>query len=121
MNKLILAVILMTGIGGAFAESPASTTNNIEQASTGAVTFDDNSLNRLNDSVDVLKFRKILHGSELYAMLMSLSVSAPGTTEALEYVALLHEAKEINKNLDRILLAIQKNNELMSHNTTFQG
>ncbi len=121
MKPLILAVILLTGIGGAFAESPASTTNNIEQASTGGITFDDNSLNRLNDSFDVLKFRKILHGSELYAMLMSINVNAPGTTEALAYVALLHEAKEINKNLDRIVFAIQKNNELMSHNTMFQG
>lgn len=77
--------------------------------------------NKMMGKKGVDSFNQILKGGGLYALLLSMNTELPDIAKSVEFVMLFNEINSTNQILSRLLIELQKNNQLLSQNTLNKG
>ncbi|HAT3818839.1 TPA: hypothetical protein NGG10_002751 [Legionella pneumophila] len=115
IKTLMLSTVLMVMNGAAFAETESTLENNRE---THLFSLTDN---KMTAQRGVDTFNKILKCGGLYALLLSMNTELPDIAKTAEFVMLFNEINSTNQILSRLLMEMQKNNQLLRKNTPNKG
>jgi len=118
MNQLIMALTLILGSHTGFAHTSLATNEQSCSSTQGSNLLADN---KMMGKKGVDSFNQILKGGGLYALLLSMNTELPDIAKSVEFVMLFNEINSTNQILSRLLIELQKNNQLLSQNTLNQG
>lgn len=109
MKKIVFAIIFLSGIGSAFAESSGTVDKRLMQAESvvASVVSETEGLQGFDD-VDA--FKTMLTTNNLFRFLLVMDSQLPDVTRIGEYVLLLNEMHSMNQKLDTIAVALQEGN-----------
>lgn len=110
MKQLFVGFFLVLGLSTGFASQSLAVNEKSRPSTQGQSLFVDNGI---MGQQGIELFRFIGEKSGLYAFLLALDNGVPAVSRQLEYVALFNEVHSANHNLSQILLALQKNNQLL--------
>ena len=108
IKTLMLSTVLIVMNGAAFAETESTLENN-RKTHLFSLTYNKMTCN------------KILKGGGLYALLLSMNTELPDIAKTAEFVMLFNEINSTNQILSRLLMEMQKNNQLLRKNTPNKG
>lgn len=115
IKTLMLSTVLMVMNGAAFAETESTLEKNRK---THLFSLTDN---KMTAQREVDTFNKILKGGGLYALLLSMNTELPDIAKTAEFVMLFNEINSTNQILSRLLMEMQKNNQLLRKNMPNKG
>ncbi|HAU1584099.1 TPA: hypothetical protein JBI90_14295 [Legionella pneumophila] len=115
IKTLMLSTVLIVMNGAAFAETESTLENN-RKTHLFFLTY-----NKMTAQRGVDTFNKILKGGGLYALLLSMNTELPDIAKTAEFVMLFNEINSTNQILSRLLMEMQKNNQLLRKNTPNKG
>lgn len=108
MKKLLLTSLLIATMPICHANSyPVSLNNPLVAEAFSALNTNYDSE---PDSWDIAAMRSVLRDSNLYKLLMMMTITVPSTAKTSEYVLLYNEVHQVNQNLALILQELQKMN-----------
>lgn len=120
IKKVMLAMVLLSGINGAFAEmSDFSITNNTHESALFPQSVIDNVA--LQGDSDVSALKEILTSNSFYRMLLAMNAEVPEIARVGEYVTLLNEMHLMNQKLMLIAAEMQKANQMQANHLNDGG
>ena len=115
IKTLMLSMTLIVVSGVIHAESQTLPENNVKL--NQILTVDAPK----NDEQDVEYFQHVLTSGGLYALMLALNTEVPDVAKTVEYVALFKKLDLANHLLTQILVALKKNNHLLSQSILDKG